>query len=54
MKDLIAFTHITITTKQRYEILDITDRVEEVHKRARLFDGFVTSTHGCGAGLHKC
>lgn len=42
MKDLIAVTeHITITTKERYEILDITDRVEEVRKRARLFDGFV-------------
>lgn len=42
MKDLIAFTeHVTITTKQRYEILDITDRVEEVRKRAKLFDGFV-------------
>lgn len=42
MKDLIAFTeHVTITTKQRYEILDITDRVEEVRKRANLFDGFV-------------
>lgn len=42
MKDLIAFTeHQTITTKNRYEILDITDRVEEVRKKARLFDGFV-------------
>lgn len=42
MKDLIAYTeHLTITTKQRYEILDITDRVEEVRKRAGLFDGFV-------------
>lgn len=42
MKDLIAFTeHITITTKKRYEILDITDRVEEVRKRANLADGFV-------------
>ena len=42
MKDLIAATeHITITTKERYEILDITDRVEEMRKRARLFDGFV-------------
>ena len=42
MKDLIAVTeHITITTRERYEILDITDRVEEVRKRARLFDGFV-------------
>ena len=42
MKDLIAFTeHITITTKKRYEILDITDRVEEVRKKANLTDGFV-------------
>lgn len=42
MKELIAFTeHQTITTKTRYEILDITDRVEDVRKRARLFDGFI-------------
>lgn len=42
MKELIAFTeHITITTKKRYEILDITDRVEDVRKRANLADGFV-------------
>lgn len=42
MKELIAFTeHQTITTKKRYEILDITDRVEDVRKRAQLFDGFV-------------
>lgn len=42
MKELIAFTeHVTITTKQRYEILDITDRVEEVRKRARLDDGYI-------------
>lgn len=42
MKDLVAFTeHWTITTKKRYEILDITDRVEEVRKKAKLFDGFV-------------
>jgi secondary thiamine-phosphate synthase enzyme len=42
MKDLIAFTeHQTITTKTRYDILDITDRVEEVRKKARLLDGFV-------------
>lgn len=42
MKDLIVFTeHVTITTRNRYEILDITDRVEEVRKRAKLFDGFV-------------
>lgn len=42
MKELTAFTeHQTITTKQRYEILDITDRVEEVRKKANLWDGFV-------------
>lgn len=42
MKELIAYTeHITITTKQRYEILDITDRVEEARKRAKLFDGYI-------------
>src|SRR5579884_3212563 len=42
MKEPIAFTeHITITTKNRYEILDITDRVEEVRKRANLYDGMI-------------
>ncbi|HKU68163.1 MAG TPA: secondary thiamine-phosphate synthase enzyme YjbQ [Candidatus Baltobacteraceae bacterium] len=42
MKDLIAFTeHQTIATKKRYDILDITDRVEEVRKKAGLYDGFV-------------
>lgn len=42
MKDLIAFTeHQTIATKKRYDILDITDRVEEVRKKAGLHDGFV-------------
>ncbi len=42
MKDLIAHTeHQTITTKSRYEILDVTDRVEGVRKRAGLFDGFI-------------
>jgi secondary thiamine-phosphate synthase enzyme len=42
MKDLIAFTeHQILTTKTRYDILDITDRVEEVRKKAGLVDGFV-------------
>ncbi|HEY9180306.1 MAG TPA: secondary thiamine-phosphate synthase enzyme YjbQ [Candidatus Baltobacteraceae bacterium] len=42
MKDLIAFTeHSTITTNKRYEILDITDRVEEVREKAGLADGFI-------------
>jgi secondary thiamine-phosphate synthase enzyme len=39
---LVAYTeHLTITTKQRYEILDITERIEEIRKKARLADGFV-------------
>jgi secondary thiamine-phosphate synthase enzyme len=38
----LAYTdYVTITTKSRYEILDITDRVEEVRKKARLADGFI-------------
>lgn len=42
MKDLVAFTeHQTITTKKRYEILDITDRIEEVRRKAELADGFI-------------
>jgi thiamine phosphate synthase YjbQ (UPF0047 family) len=42
MKELIAHTeHVTLTTKNRYEILDITDRVDEVRKRAGLHDGFI-------------
>jgi secondary thiamine-phosphate synthase enzyme len=42
MKDLTAYTeHQTITTKKRYDILDITDRVEEVRKKAALVDGYV-------------
>jgi secondary thiamine-phosphate synthase enzyme len=42
MKDLTAYTeHQTITTKKRYDILDITDRVEEVRKKAGLVDGYV-------------
>ncbi len=42
VKGLVAYTeHLSITTKQRYEILDITDRVEEVRKKARLADGFI-------------
>lgn len=45
MKDLIAYTeHQTITTKSRYEILDITDRVEEVRKKAGLLDGFILAS----------
>jgi secondary thiamine-phosphate synthase enzyme len=42
MKDLVAYTaYETITTKNRYEILDITDWVEEVRKKAKLADGFI-------------
>jgi secondary thiamine-phosphate synthase enzyme len=38
----VTFTeHQTITTSKRYDILDITDRVEDVRKRARLADGFI-------------
>ena len=42
MNGLVAFTERqAITTSKRYDILDITDRVEEVRKRARLHDGFI-------------
>ncbi len=42
---LLAYTeYVTITTKKRYEILDITDRVEEVRKKARLADGFILAS----------
>lgn len=42
MNALAAHTeYVTINTRSRYEILDITDRVEEVRKKARLADGFV-------------
>jgi secondary thiamine-phosphate synthase enzyme len=42
MSALTAHTeYVTITTKNRYDILDITDRVEEVRKKARLADGVI-------------
>jgi len=42
IRGLVTFTEYqTITTSKRYDILDITDRVEEVRKRARLGDGFI-------------
>lgn len=42
---LLAYTeYVTITTKKRYEILDITDRVEEVRKKAQLADGFILAS----------
>ncbi|MBV8489594.1 MAG: YjbQ family protein [Candidatus Eremiobacteraeota bacterium] len=42
MRDLVTFTHYeTIATRERYEIRDITDLVEEVRSRARLYDGTI-------------
>ena len=42
MQGMVTYTErITLTTSRRYEILDITDRVEEVRKRARLHDGCI-------------
>ncbi len=42
MSGLLAHTeYITITTKARYAILDITDRVEELREKAVLGDGFI-------------
>jgi secondary thiamine-phosphate synthase enzyme len=42
LSELVAYTeYVTITTNQRYEILDITDRVEQVRKKARLSDGYI-------------
>jgi len=39
---LIAYTeYLTVNTKKRYEILDITDEVERVRERAGLNDGFI-------------
>lgn len=39
---MIAHTeHLTINTKKRYEILDITDQVEKVRVNAGLRDGFI-------------
>jgi secondary thiamine-phosphate synthase enzyme len=39
---VVTYTeHVTITTKLRYEILDITDRVEEIRKKSGLRDGFI-------------
>src|SRR5689334_21235921 len=45
MSDFTTFTdYVTITTKQRYEILDITDRVAEICKKAHLEDGWILVT----------
>lgn len=42
MTGLTAFTdYQTITTRKRYEILDLTDHVAEVRERANLQDGFI-------------
>ena len=39
---MIAHTeYVTFNTKQRYEILDITDRVEHVRANAGLRDGYI-------------
>ena len=42
MSETIAHTdYLTITTKTRYEIRDITEHVERVRTAAKLWDGFV-------------
>ena len=42
MSHFVTFTHHeTVNTKQRYEILDITELVEGVRARARLADGTI-------------
>lgn len=42
MRDLVTYTwRETITTRERYEIRDITESVERVRADARLIDGFV-------------
>jgi secondary thiamine-phosphate synthase enzyme len=42
MQDLVTYTHREIiTTRERYEIRDITESVERVRAGARLIDGFV-------------
>ena len=42
MAETIAFTeHITMRTEKRYEILDITEKVEQLRKAARLWDGYI-------------
>ncbi len=39
---MIAHTeYVTFNTKKRYEILDITDRVEQVRVNAKLRDGYI-------------
>ena len=42
VKELLTFTdYLTIETSKRYEILDITDHVEDVRKQAALYDGMI-------------
>ena len=42
MNDTVAYTdYVTITTKTRYEIRDITEHVERVREAAALWDGTV-------------
>jgi secondary thiamine-phosphate synthase enzyme len=42
MSETTAYTdYLTITTKTRYEIRDITEHVERVRAAANLWDGFV-------------
>ena len=39
---MITYTeHVTINTKTRYEIIDITDEVERVRAKANLTDGMI-------------
>lgn len=39
---MIAHTeYVTFNTKKRYEIIDITERVEQVRAKARLRDGYI-------------
>ena len=33
--------YVTFNTKNRYEIVDMTDRVEEARENAKLQDGFI-------------
>lgn len=39
---MISYTeHLTINTKDRYEILDITDHVERIREKSKLNDGMI-------------
>ncbi len=42
MREPVTYTeYLSITTKRRYEILDITDAVENVLKVSRLWEGYI-------------